>query len=70
MENMLTNPDISKILHCLGSVVEQKGDFSEALKWCNQSLKMDKRIHGNNANHTSIAASLHFLGNVAAAKCE
>ncbi len=42
--------------------MEQKGDFDAAESQHRASLDMQRRIHGEDADHPSIATSLNQLG--------
>ena len=51
---------IAKTLHQLGNVHYQQGNYEEAVKKYNQSLKMKEEL----GNKSGIAQTLHQLGNV------
>ncbi len=52
---------IAASLHKLAMVLENKGDFDGAESQYRASLNMNRRIHGEDADHPDIARSLHQL---------
>jgi tetratricopeptide (TPR) repeat protein len=54
---------IAASLNNIGSVYKSKNDYDEALKYFNESLKMNRAIH-DNINHSDIAAPLNNIGSV------
>ncbi len=52
---------IAHSLHQLGIISQKKGDFDGANGHYRASLDMERRIHGEDADHPNIATSLDQL---------
>ncbi len=60
----LERRQISSSLHHLGRISEEEGDFDGAESHYRASLCLNRRIHGQDADHPDIASSLHQLGGI------
>eukprot|EP00435_Cladocopium_sp_Y103_P072895 s266_g41.t1 len=53
------------MLHSLGELSQQTGDLKEGIKFLQESLKMQRSVHGDR-DHPGIAATLQKLGDLSA----